>query len=147
MPRKYLFLALAALASSPATAPAQDKVDFKAQILPLFEERCMSCHREPYEDERGRIKKPKGELRMDNPEGFKAGGENGDIIVAGKPEEGTLIKLVSLPEDDDDVMPPEGKADHLTDAEIALLKKWISEGAEFGDWTGTKFDAEGNKVE
>ena len=33
-------------------------------------------------------------------------------------------------------MPPKG--DDLTTAEIALLKKWIEEGADFGGWIGSK---------
>jgi len=33
-------------------------------------------------------------------------------------------------------MPPEGKGDRLTDAEVATLKKWIESGAKFGSWKG-----------
>ena len=148
MTRKLTFLAMAAAATT-GMATADEKVDFEKQILPILEERCMKCHREPYEDARGRIKKPKGGLRLDTPEeiiAFK--NDDGEAnIVPGKPDESTFVKLIMLPEDDDDVMPPEGKADHLSDEEIALVKKWITEGPTFGDWKVTKFDAEGNKVE
>jgi hypothetical protein len=37
---------------------------------------------------------------------------------------------------DDDHMPPEDKADQLTDEQKELLKKWIAAGADFGDWEG-----------
>lgn len=151
MTRKLSLLAIVSLAASSGIASAEDKVNFETQILPIFEERCMKCHREPYEDERGRMKKPKGGLRMDTPEEFLKGGESAEdgeqSLVPGKPDESLTVKLIMLPEDDDDVMPPEGKADHLTEDEIALVKKWIAEGANFGDWKGTKFNAEGEKVE
>jgi hypothetical protein len=40
-----------------------------------------------------------------------------------------------LPKDDDGHMPPKG--DDLTKEEIALLKKWIEEGADFAGWIGS----------
>ena len=55
------------------------------------------------------------------------GGENGPAFVAGKPNESPMIDLVSLPKDDDDVMPPKGRV--LTKAEIDKLSKWIVAGA------------------
>ena len=148
MTRKLTFLAIAAAAFS-GTAVADDKVDFEKQILPLLEERCMKCHREPYEDSRGRTKKPKGGLRLDTAEDMMAfKNDDGEAnIVPGKPDESTFVKLIMLPEDDDDVMPPEGKADHLSDEEVALVKKWITEGPTFGEWKQTKFTPEGEKVE
>ena len=40
----------------------------------------------------------------------------------------TMLVNCTLPNDDADVMPPEGK-NRLTDAEIDLMKAWITEGA------------------
>ena len=59
-----------------------------------------------------------------------------DHVVTGKPDESELYRVTTLPSSDDDAMPPEGKADPLTDAEKELLKKWITEGAKFGEWKG-----------
>ena len=44
--------------------------------------------------------------------------------------------LATLPRDDDKAMPPENKGDPLTPAEIAVVKKWIVDGADFGGWEG-----------
>jgi hypothetical protein len=84
------------------------------------------------------VKKPKGGLVMDSAAGLTKGGKNAKdkTLVAGKPDESELYRVTTLPSSDDDAMPPEGKADPLTDAEKELLKKWITEGAKFGEWKG-----------
>lgn len=104
----------------------------------------MSCHRAEYKTPEGRTKKPKGELRMDDAKLFMEGGESGDTVVAGKPEKSKLVELIELDAEHDDVMPP--KDGPLPKEDIAAIKKWIEEGASFGNWTATKFDAEGKKV-
>lgn len=48
-----------------------------------------------------------------------------------------MFERVTLPPDEDDFMPPKGKADPLTPEEVDLLKRWIDEGADFGDWRGS----------
>lgn len=122
---------------TPTPASAEDKVDFTKQILPIFEAKCMKCHETEHTDDTGRLKKPKSGLVMDTAEGLKKGGkENGDkTLVAGKAAESALYTMTTLPITDEMVMPPEGKADPLTDAEKELLKKWIDQGADFGGWT------------
>lgn len=122
-------------------AGAQDKVNFEKQLLPVLEEKCIECHKAPYKDERGRTKKPKSGLRLDGAWGYAKGGsiqedENKKVLTPGKPDESTLYSFTNLPEDDDLFMPPKGDA--LTDEEKALLKRWIEEGAEFGDWKGNE---------
>ncbi len=131
-------LAVSALffASGLATGLAQDeKVEFEKQIWPILERSCVKCHKAPYE-ENGRTVKPKAGLRMDGAWAFKAGSENGAVLVAGKAEESELWLRTDLPEDDDDFMPPTGKADPLSAEEKALFKKWIDQGADFGGWAG-----------
>jgi len=127
-----------ALITSPAQA--DDKVDFEKQILPIFEAKCLKCHKKEFTDASGAVKKPKGGLVMNTPEGLKKGGkESGEkTLVAGKADESELYKLTLLPQTDEMAMPPEGKADPLTDAEKALLKKWIDGGADFGAWKGAQ---------
>lgn len=127
---------LTLFAQAPA-APAGDKVDFAKQILPIFETKCMKCHETEHTDATGRLKKPKSGLVMDTAEGLKKGGkENGDkTLVPGKAADSAIYTMTTLPITDEMVMPPEGKADPLTDAEKDLLKKWIDQGADFGGWT------------
>jgi len=118
------------------TAAAADKVDFGKQIYPLLKEQCLSCHAAPYKDARsGRTKKPKGGVRLDKIDLIKEGYENDDdqkvfAVVPGKPEKSTLYTSSALPADHEDIMPPKG--DPLTKAQLAMLKKWIADGADYG---------------
>ncbi len=114
-------LGLLAGLGAPAAAQAPD---FANEIWPIFEARCVSCHGE---------KKQRGDLRLDTRAHIEAGGENGAIFTAGKPEESSLHNLIILPEDDPDIMP--GSGDPLTAEQIDLVKRWIEGGADFGAWT------------
>lgn len=136
---KLAILAAAGTVALASTASAEDKVNFEKQILPVFEEKCIKCHKKPYTDERGRLKKPKSGLRLDGAKFYAKGGDlqaddDKKVLVAGKSGESTLYTFTMLPEEDDLFMPPKGDA--MTDDEKALLKKWIDEGADFGDWKG-----------
>ena len=103
------------------TRTAVEAVDFEQDIRPLLLERCGSCHGE---------KKQKAQLRLDRrAEAFK-GGENGVVLVPGKPEESPLFKRVTS-RDADEVMPPKG--DRLTEREVTSLRQWIAEGAPWPD--------------
>ena len=126
-------LSLAAAASE--VPLGSNAVAFEKELLPVFHATCIECHKAPYE-EGGRTKKPKAGLRMDAAWAINMGSENGAVIVPGKPDDSELYYRVTLPEDDDDFMPPTGKADPLTKKELALFKKWIEGGADFGDWVG-----------
>lgn len=113
--------------------PAVQAVDFKTQILPIFEKKCLECHSAPKMVD-GRRKNPKGDLRLDAAWAMLKGAENGPTLVPGNLAKSYLFEVVNLPKDDDMFMPPEG--DPLSAAEIALLKSWIEEGAPFGEWKG-----------
>ena len=126
-------------------APA-GAADFKKDVLPILEAKCMKCHRPPYKTSTGRTKKPKGDLIMSTVEGMKAGGENGDSFKGGDLKGSLSWERVNLDPDHDDFMPPTDKADPLTEAELKALKEWIEAGADYGDWKETKFDDEGNIV-
>jgi hypothetical protein len=99
---------------------ADDKVDFTKSIRPILEKRCIECHGE---------KKQKAELRLDSKDAALKGSEDGKVIIPGKPDESSIVKRISLPEGHDDIMPPKG--DPLTKEQIEMIKKWISEGANW----------------
>lgn len=132
------------LFAEPPVAQAGAKVDFEKQILPIFNTKCMKCHETEHTDATGKLKKPKGGLIMDTAEGLKKGGKEygkggkttpDTNLIAGKGADSRLYVVTTLPVSDDLSMPPDGKADPLTDAEKELLKKWIDQGADFGAWT------------
>ena len=137
MKRSSILLLAAVFGGLALSATAEDKIDFAKQILPIFDAKCMKCHETEHTDATGKLKKPKGGLVMDSAEGLKKGGkEYGDKnLVPGKGADSRLYVVTTLPVSDEYFMPPEGKADPLTDAEKELLKKWIDQGADFGAWT------------
>ncbi|MEO0417020.1 MAG: c-type cytochrome domain-containing protein, partial [Verrucomicrobiota bacterium] len=122
---------------------AEDKVNFEKQIWPIIEAKCVSCHKAPYEDN-GRVRKPKAGLRFDAAWAMEMGGDNGAIYESGNHEDSEMYFRVTLPQDDDEFMPPVGKADPLTDDELKLMAAWIDQGADYGGWEG---NLEGKPVE
>jgi len=93
---------------------------FVTKVEPVLRKHCLKCHGP---------EKQKGDYRVDDMKILFAGGESEEpAIVPGDPGGSKLIKGILLPEDDDDVMPPEGKG-HLSDDEALTLIKWIQTGA------------------
>jgi hypothetical protein len=95
---------------------AQEKVDFQRDIRPILSNKCFKCHG-PATQEAG--------LRLDD----RDRATRRKVIVPGKPADSKLIARVLL--DDDERMPPPEVSEALKPAQVALLKKWIAEGAEY----------------
>jgi hypothetical protein len=91
---------------------------FESKIRPVLVEHCYKCHST-------QAKKQQGGLHLDTRDALRKGGDNGPVIVPGKPAESLLLKAVHYT-DADLKMPPKGK---LPDAVIADLEKWIALGA------------------
>jgi uncharacterized membrane protein len=93
---------------------------FEDMIQPVFEMKCLSCHNE---------QRAKGDLTMSAySDLLKAGKSGHPAVIPGNATQSELYSRVMLPEDHNDHMPPQGKTP-LKDAEIALLKYWITTGA------------------
>ncbi len=90
---------------------------FEKNVRPLLVDQCYSCHS-------AGAKKLRGNLYLDNEQGWLKGGDLGPAVKPGSPKESLLISAVR--QDDDLKMPPKGK---LTDAQIALLTQWVEMGA------------------
>jgi mono/diheme cytochrome c family protein len=103
-------------------AKSADKVDFAKDIQPILQKSCVECHGP---------EKPKGKRRLDTKEGAFKGGKDGVIIVPGKADESDLYRRITLPADNDDVMP--NKGDKLTKAQTDLIRDWINQGATWPD--------------
>ena len=141
-------------AAEPGAADAaSDKIDFVTQVYPILEAKCVKCHEQPYEKKprtegaKGRISKPKSGYRMDAKKFLTAGGKITADVIAGEIEglqalvpgdasKSSMYTYTTLPEDDDLHMPTKG--DDLTPEEQEILKKWIDQGADFGDWIGNE---------
>ncbi len=102
-----------------AAAPAGEPTLYQARIAPIFDRSCVSCHGP---------KKVKGEFRLDTYAGLMSGGENGAEVVPWHPGKSELVRRLTLPQDDDDFMPNNGK-NLLTPDEVRLIGQWIAAGA------------------
>ena len=88
------------------------------EVRSIFAHNCYKCHSS---------EKMKGELRLDKKVFVMKGGESGDVLSPGHPEESEMIRRLELPRDDEESMPPKGKT--LSEKEIATLTLWIKLGA------------------
>ena len=105
------------LAATGASTPAR-AADFEKDIQPIFKANCIKCHGP---------EKQKSEFRVDQRAVMLKGGDSGHpAIVPGNPKGSALIDAVKGA-DPDTKMPPKG--DPLAAEQIALLEKWIAEGA------------------
>jgi Planctomycete cytochrome C/WD domain, G-beta repeat len=106
-------------ADKPAAA-ATTPVSFIKEVAPIFVRKCQACHG-PSE--------PKGEYQLVTFESVLKAGATGEAsITPGKPDESELLRLISST-DKDERMPKEG--DPLPAEQVALVKRWIVEGAKF----------------
>jgi hypothetical protein len=113
MPR-FLLVLCAFISATYAANEAEQH--FTDKVRPLLESRCISCHGPD---------KVKGNLRMDSRAALLKGGDAGPALVPGKPSESLLLQAV-LHTRKDLEMPPKEK---LTAADIAVLERWITDGA------------------
>ena len=104
-------------ASAPSPAVDASKIDFRRDVLPILEARCVECHGPD---------KVKGDLRLDSEAAIFAGDPEWWTVLWGDPDHSLLLERVTLPADDPDSMPPEGA--RLTAAQIATIRTWIETG-------------------
>ncbi|MEZ5299647.1 MAG: DUF1549 domain-containing protein [Verrucomicrobiales bacterium] len=111
-----------------AAAPAVEPVDFNRDIRPILSNKCYACHGPDAEERKGGNKETGG-LRLDTRDGALEDLGGYAAIVLGNPDESELIIRVEAT--DDDVMPPTKHSAPLKPAEIALLRRWVAEGAKY----------------
>src|SRR5262245_31694155 len=106
---------------SAAQSRLRRQIDFKRQVEPIFARSCYQCHG---------AKKVMGQLRLDSEELAMKGGVSGPSIIRGDGKQSLLLKRI-LGEGNEARMPMSGAP--LKPAEIALISKWIDQGA---NWSG-----------
>ena len=110
--------------SSNGTVRSQDvagEISFHKQIRPIFQAHCQGCHQPARAKSAGSYVMTSFDLLL------KAGESEDAPIVAGKPDESALVKLIT-PENGEAAMPRDQKPLHST--EIELIRKWIEQGAK-----------------
>lgn len=100
-----------------APVPFDEALVFDDVIMPIFNQKCVSCHN---------TDKQKGGLLLTSAEGMMKGGKTGEFFVAGKPEISLLLQRIHLPMDDKKHMPPSGKT-QLNADEMRLLALWVQQ--------------------
>ena len=90
---------------------------YAREVEPVLKKNCFECHNP---------KKAKGKLDMTTVDAFKKGGKSGPSFVPGAPEKSKIVEMISGAKPE---MPNEG--DPLKPAEVALIARWIKEGAKF----------------
>ena len=95
---------------------------YATDIRPILADNCYECHGPD---------KAKGGLRLDSPDGIRAGSKQRAVIIPGNPGKSPLYTVTMLPPNDDDFMPAKGEP--LKAVQQDLLKAWIAAGAKFGD--------------
>jgi mono/diheme cytochrome c family protein len=101
----------------PDGASSRPPVDYAKEVKPLLAQRCVACHGEA---------RPRGGLRLDTALHAKKGGKAGPSVIAGKSGQSPLIEAIK---GDGAIERMPLKRPGLSPEEIALLARWIDEGA------------------
>lgn len=101
---------------------SQSRIDFNTQIKPIINKNCIACH--------GGVKQQAELSFLFRSEALKKTKSGKYAIVPGDPDHSEMIRRVNL-KDPEERMPY--KHDPLSKHEIELLKKWIEQGAEWGN--------------
>ena len=103
-----------------------EEVSYNFDIRPILSDKCLSCHGPD-------ANKRKADLRLDQPESaYQALKEHpaAHAIVPGSPETSALYFRITT-SDTAELMPPPASNLKLSPREIALLEKWIRQGAKY----------------
>lgn len=91
-------------------------IDFARDVAPIIQQHCIRCHR---------TENRKGEVSLSTATDLM---ENGHVVAA-KPDDSTLLDLVTAADGKRPKMPKEGEP--LTEKEVATLRRWIETGAKW----------------
>ncbi len=92
---------------------------FETEVRPILAEHCYGCHGP---------EKQKSDLRLDSAAAMLQGASRGPVVKAGDP---ASLLLTVLGYTGEVKMPPDGK---LPDEKIAVLQKWVADGAVWPDY-------------
>jgi hypothetical protein len=111
----HILLVIDLLVLTSLTAVGAAPLTFEKDIRPILKSHCFDCH--------GEGEKLRGGVDLRLRRLMLKGGDEGPVIVPGKPEKSLLFKMVQSGE-----MPKRDKK--LTADEVAKIKQWIGGGAK-----------------
>ncbi len=115
----------------PVLFAEEAKVDFTKDIRPILSENCYKCHG-PDNQESG--------LRLDKKETALKGGDRGKVILPGKASESILFRAINGGGEDVPRMPRNGEP--LSNEQVAVIRSWIEQGANWPDSETTAPEAD-----
>ena len=119
--RFFISLAVLTFATWPAAASPLNQdgrlVEFQRDIAPIFRHHCLECHG---------AEKAKNGFRIDQAESV------GDYIEPGDAESSSMFVDYMLSDDPDMLMPPASHGS-VSPGELALVRVWLNEGADWPD--------------
>jgi hypothetical protein len=126
LPKKQWLLVMAVLLTALLVfifSTRRQAVDFNAEVKPIFNKKCILCH--------GGVRRKANFSLLFRDDALNAKTESGKrAIIPGDPEHSEMIRRLTL-KDPEERMPY--RHDHLSGDEIAILKRWIKEGAQWGN--------------
>src|SRR5690606_30251093 len=101
---------------------AAEPVDFNRDIRPILTKNCTTCH--------GGVKQAGGVSFIFREQALGEGESGKRVVVPGDPSASEMVRRI-LSDDPDEKMPPPEEHPHgLEPDQVALLQRWIKEGAE-----------------
>ncbi|MBS1946732.1 MAG: DUF1553 domain-containing protein [Bacteroidetes bacterium] len=97
-------------------------VDFNAQVKPILNKKCITCH--------GGVRRKAGFSLLFRTDALAKNESGKPAIIPGDPDHSEMIRRLTL-RDPEERMPY--KQEPLTKDEIEILRRWIKEGAPWGD--------------
>ncbi len=117
--RPSLPIVAAALFLTPAALRADEAADYLRHVKPVLAEKCFACH--------GALQQKSG-LRLDTVKSMLEGGDHGPVLVSGQSGRSPILDRV-LGRGKARRMPPAGEGEPFSEQQVALLKRWIDQGA------------------
>jgi mono/diheme cytochrome c family protein len=112
--------------TSPATGPSPPStaIDFTREVRPLLTQYCVACHGPDPESRQGG-------LRLDDRDNATEElGSGATAIVPGNPDGSEALRRM-MSKDHTEQMPPAEFGKSLHEDELALIRRWIEQGADY----------------
>jgi hypothetical protein len=111
------------LSATAAEKTETPRIEFNRDIRPILSEKCLHCHGpDPATRE--------ADLRLDDPADVRKPRDDYSIINLKQPADSELLKRL-LTTDADLKMPPDDSGKEISLQEIALIQRWVEQGAEY----------------
>lgn len=102
---------------------AAEKLEFNRDIRPILSDKCFSCHGPDAHGRKAKLRLDLRDAAMKDHDGVRA------IVPGDAAASEALIRMLS--KDPDELMPPAEAEKAMSPKEIATIRQWIAEGAEY----------------